>query len=152
MWKEFKEFAFKGNVIDFAVGVMIGGAFGKIVTSLVNDLLMPLVSLLTGDLDFTKLFIAMDGKQYANIGDAQAANAATLNYGSFITSVIDFLLIAVCVFLFVKLIGRLRGFGKTEPAPAAKEPRKCPYCLSGIAEEATRCPFCTSMLEEKPGC
>ena len=150
MWKEFKEFAFKGNVIDLAVGVMIGGAFGKIVTSVVNDLFMPVISLLTGNLDFTQMFIAMDGKHYDKITDAQAAKVATFNYGSFITAVIDFLLIALCIFLFVKLMNRLKGIGrKPEPAAPAKIARKCPYCLSEIADEATRCPHCTSMLEVK---
>ena len=148
MWKEFREFAFKGNVIDLAIGVMIGGAFGKIVTSVVNDLFMPVLSLITGSLDFTKMFIAMDGKKYTDLAAAQDAGAATFNYGAFIANVIDFLLIALSVFLFVKLINKLRT-KKAEPAPAAAEPRKCPYCKSGIAEDATRCPHCTSMLEEK---
>ena len=148
MWKEFKEFAFKGNVIDLAVGVMIGGAFGKIVTSVVNDLFMPVLSLITGSLDFTKLFIAMDGKQYADIEAAKAADVATFNYGAFLTNVIDFLLIALSVFLFVRLINKLRT--KKQDAPeAAPEPHKCPYCKSEISDGATRCPHCTSILEEK---
>ncbi len=149
MWKEFREFAFKGNVIDLAVGVMIGGAFGKIVTSVVNDLFMPVLSLITGSLDFTKMFIAMDGKQYADIEAAKAAEVATFNYGAFIANVIDFLLIALSIFLFVKLINKLR-IKKAEPAPAAApEPHRCPYCKSEISNGATRCPHCTSMLEEK---
>ena len=149
MWKEFKEFAFKGNVIDLAVGVMIGGAFGKIVTSVVNDLFMPVLSLITGSLDFTKMFIAMDGKHYADIEAAKAADVATFNYGAFLTNVIDFLLIALSIFLFVKLINKLRA-KKEEPAPvAAPEPHKCPYCKSEISDGATRCPHCTSVLEEK---
>ncbi len=147
MWKEFREFAFKGNVIDLAVGVMIGGAFGKIVTSVVNDLFMPVLSLITGSLDFTKMFIAMDGKQYADIEAAKTADAATFNYGAFLTNFIDFLLIALSVFLFVKLVNKLR-LKKAEAPAAVPEPRKCPYCRSGIAEDATRCPHCTSMLEE----
>ncbi|HWR22622.1 MAG TPA: large-conductance mechanosensitive channel protein MscL [Feifaniaceae bacterium] len=147
MWKEFRDFAFKGNVLDLAVGVMIGGAFGKIVTSVVNDLFMPVLSLITGSLDFSELFIAMDGKRYADLKAAQEANAATLNYGAFITSVIDFLLIALSIFLFVKLINKLNR-KKAEAAPAP-EPRRCPYCKSGIAEDATRCPYCTSVLEER---
>ncbi len=149
MWKEFREFAFKGNVIDLAVGVMIGGAFGKIVTSVVNDLFMPVLSLITGSLDFSqKLFIPMNGKRYDTLQLAQADGAATFNYGAFITNVIDFLLIALSVFLFVKLINKLR-LKKAEASAPAPEQRKCPYCKSGIAEGATRCPFCTSMLEEK---
>lgn len=148
MWKEFKEFAFKGNVIDLAVGVMIGGAFGKIVTSVVNDLFMPLLSLITGSLDFTNLFIAINSDvHYDKLADAQAAGVATFNYGLFITNVIDFLLIALSVFLFVKLINKLRLKKEETPAPAPEE-RKCPYCKSGIAEGATRCPHCTSKLEE----
>ncbi|MEL7601562.1 MAG: large conductance mechanosensitive channel protein MscL [Bacillota bacterium] len=148
MWKAFKEFAFKGNVLDLAIGVMIGGAFGKIVTSAVNDLFMPLLSVLTGSLDFSKLFLAMDGKTYKTIADAKEAGVATFNYGAFITAVIDFLLIAVCIFLFVKLINRIRRSKKEEPAPVAV-PRKCPYCRSEIAKEATRCPHCTSLLTEE---
>lgn len=148
MWKAFKEFAFKGNVLDLAIGVMIGGAFGKIVTSAVNDLFMPLLSVLTGNLDFSKLFLAMDGKPYKTIADAQAAGVATFNYGAFITAVIDFLLIALCIFLFVKLISRLRRSKKEDPSPVVV-PRKCPYCCSEIAKEATRCPHCTSILMEE---
>lgn len=149
MWKEFKEFAFKGNVLDLAVGVMIGGAFGKIVTSAVNDLFMPVLSILTGSLDFSKMFIAMDGKQYDSIAAAQAAKIATFNYGAFITAIIDFLLIAVCIFLFVKLINKLKRPKKQELAAAPATPRKCPYCCVEIAKEATRCPHCTSMLPEE---
>ncbi len=149
MWKEFKEFAFKGNVLDLAIGVMIGGAFGKIVTSAVNDLFMPVLSILTGNLDFSKMFIAMNGKQYESIAAAQAAKIATFNYGAFITAVIDFLLIAVCIFLFVKLINKLKRPKKQETAAAPASPRKCPYCCVEIAKEATRCPHCTSMLPEE---
>ena len=149
MWKEFREFAFKGNVIDLAVGVMIGGAFGKIVTSVVNDLFMPVLSLITGSLDFTNLFIPINSDvHYDKLADAQANGIATFNYGLLITNVIDFLLIALSVFLFVKLINKLR-LKKAEASAPAPEQRKCPYCKSGIAEGATRCPFCTSMLEEK---
>jgi large conductance mechanosensitive channel len=148
MWKAFKEFAFKGNVLDLAIGVMIGGAFGKIVTSAVNDLFMPLLSVLTGSLDFSKLFLAMDGKTYESIEKAQEASIATFNYGAFITAVIDFLLIAVCIFLFVKLISRLRRSKKEDPSPVVV-PRKCPYCCSEMAKEATRCPHCTSILTEE---
>ncbi len=150
MLKEFKEFALKGNVIDLAVGVMIGGAFGKIVTSVVNDLFMPLISLITGSLDFTNMFIPINSNvHYDKLADAQAAGVATFNYGLFITNVIDFLLIAFSIFLFVKLINKLRT-KKAEPAPAAApEPHKCPYCKSEISDGATRCPHCTSILEEK---
>ncbi|NLG25265.1 MAG: large conductance mechanosensitive channel protein MscL [Clostridiales bacterium] len=134
MWKEFKEFAFKGNVIDLAVGVMIGGAFGKIVTSLVNDLFTPLLSGLTGGVDFSNLAVKLGAGE----------GAPMLTYGAFIQSVIDFLLIAVCIFLFVKALSKLR-----KPAPAAvKAPaRLCPYCKTAIHDEATRCPHCTSQLD-----
>lgn len=135
LFEEFKKFAFKGNVIDMAVGVMIGAAFGKIVASLVGDLFMPLLSLLTGRMDFTTLSVTL----------GEGEGAAVLAYGSFIQTVIDFLLIAVCIFLFVKFITRLY---KKEEAPAAPA-RKCPYCRSAVDMEATRCPHCTSQLPEE---
>ncbi len=133
MWKEFKEFAFKGNVVDLAVGVMIGAAFGKIVTSLVTDIFTPLLSLITGKIDFSTLAV--------KFGEGDAA--ASLNYGLFIQAVIDFLLMAVCIFLFVKLISKFR---KPEPVAAKPAARKCPYCMSEIDSAATRCPHCTSQL------
>ena len=133
IWKEFKEFAFKGNVIDMAVGVMIGGAFGNIVTSVVNDLLMPLVSVLTGGVDFSGLGIKLsDGE-----------DAAVFAYGNFIQTVINFIIIAVCIFAFVKFVNKLK-----KPAEAPKPARKCPYCFGEIADEATCCPHCTSDLEK----
>ena len=131
--KEFKEFAFKGNVIDMAVGVMIGGAFSSIITSVVNNLFMPLLSLVTGRIDFTSLQIVM----------GEGENPAVFAYGTFIQNVIDFLLMALCIFLFVKMINNFRK--KEEPAPA-KAPRLCPFCKSAIADDATRCPHCTSQL------
>ena len=142
-FEEFKAFALKGNVIDLAVGVMIGGAFGNITSSLVNDIFMPLIGLLTGGLDFSSLFIALDGKHYDTLQAAADAGAATLNYGKFITTVVDFALIALCVFLFVKFMNRL----VPKKAEAPKKPaRVCPYCKSEIADDATRCPHCTSQL------
>ncbi|MEL7610019.1 MAG: large conductance mechanosensitive channel protein MscL [Bacillota bacterium] len=144
MWREFKKFAFRGNVIDLAVGVMIGGAFGKIVSSLVNDLFMPFISLLTGKMDVSALFVALDGKKYLTIADAQAAGSSTLNYGLFISTVIDFFLMAVCVFLLVKLLSKLH---KKQEEPAPEKPvRICPYCRTQIDDLATRCPHCTSAL------
>lgn len=131
--KEFKEFAFKGNVVDMAVGVMIGGAFSSIVTSVVDNLFNPLLSLVTGRVDFSSLQIVL----------GEGEDAAVFAYGMFIQNVIDFLLMALCVFMFVKLINRMRK--KEEPAPAAPA-RVCPYCKSEIAEDATRCPHCTSQL------
>lgn len=144
LWKEFKAFAFKGNVLDMAVGVMIGGAFSKIVTSVVNDLFMPVISLITGNLDYTNLFVALDGNAYATMEAAQEVGVATLNYGQFISTVIDFLLMAVCVFAFVKLIGKLHRKKAEEPAPK----RLCPFCRMEIADDATRCPHCTSEIAE----
>lgn len=146
MLKEFREFAFKGNVMDMAVGVIIGGAFGKIVSSLVADIAMPLISLITGGINFADMFIALDGGSYLTLADAQAAGAATLNYGVFITTFIDFICIAVVVFLLVKAINKLRSMKPEAPAEPAKQPRLCPYCFSEIADEATRCPHCTSEL------
>lgn len=144
---EFKKFALKGNVIDMAVGVMVGGAFSKIVTSLVNDLFMPVLSLLTGGMDTESLFIALDGGEYTSLAAAQEAGAATLNYGLFIQTVIDFLLIAICIFAFVKLISELH---KKEEAPApAPAPRLCPFCCKEVDKKATRCPHCTSELPEE---
>lgn len=131
--KEFKEFAFKGNVVDMAVGVMIGGAFSSIVTSVVNNLFMPLLSMVTGRIDFTKLQIVL----------AEGETPVVFAYGTFIQNVIDFILMAFCVFLFVKFINRFRK--KAEPAPA-KPARLCPYCKTAIADDATRCPHCTSQL------
>ena len=135
IWKEFKDFAFKGNVIDMAVGVMIGSAFSKIVTSLVNDIFMPLLSVLTGSVSFTDMAIKL----------GEGEEAAKFAYGNFIQTVVDFLLIAVCIFLFVKLITKLRK----KPEEAPKEPaRLCPFCKTEIHKEATRCPHCTSELSK----
>lgn len=143
-FKEFKEFAVKGNVIDLAVGVIIGGAFGKIVTSLVNDIVMPVITLVTGKLSFENLFIAFDGGSYATLKAAQDAGASTFNYGLFLTNVIDFLIIAFVIFLFVKQINRLKR--KPEPVPAPATTKECPYCRTSIHIDATRCPNCTSEL------
>ncbi len=150
IWKEFKEFAFKGNVIDLAVGVMIGGAFGKIVTSLVNDLFMPLLSIVTGSMgDLAARFVALDGKEYLSLAAVQEAGAPYIAYGSFISTVIDFLLMALCIFLFVKLITRLKAMPKHKKGAveeAIPAPRLCPFCKTEIHLEATRCPHCTSVL------
>ncbi|MCE5234506.1 MAG: large conductance mechanosensitive channel protein MscL [Clostridiaceae bacterium] len=151
MWKEFKEFAFKGNVIDMAVGVMIGGAFGKIVTSVVNDLFMPLLNIVTGSMgDLAAHFVALDGKTYADLAAVREAGAPYIAYGPFLSTVIDFLLMALCIFLFVKLITRLRsGVSRKKAAEEpATAPRLCPYCKTEIHAEATRCPHCTSVLDE----
>ena len=139
---EFKKFALRGNVVDMAVGVIMGAAFGKIVSSLVNDLLMPVLTLLTGGIDISNQFIALDGVQYDTLALAQEAGAATLNYGVFIQTVIDFLLIALCIFLLVKGINRLHA-----NKPAAPKPT-CPYCLEEIKPGATRCPHCAAALPQ----
>lgn len=150
MLKEFKEFAVKGNMLDMAVGVIIGGAFNGLVTALVNNVIMPLLSVFTGKLDFSQLFIAMDGKAYPTLADAEAAGASVVAYGSFISQVLNFLIMAFVVFLFVKTMNRMRDHGKKEEAPApAPTTKKCPYCLSEIPLAASRCPHCTSELSEE---
>ena len=139
MLKEFKEFAMKGNVLDMAIGVIIGAAFGKIVSSLVGDILMPPIGKLMGNLDFSSLFVALDGKSYASLEAAKSAGAPTINYGVFINTVIDFVIIAFVIFLLVRQINRLK-----KEAPAAPTTKECPYCFSQIPLKATRCPACTS--------
>ena len=142
MLSEFKEFALKGNVVDMAIGVVIGGAFGNIVTSLVNDIFMPIVSVLTGGVDFSNWFISLNGEKYATLAAAQEAGAATLNFGLLISAIINFIIIALCLFAVVKAMNKL----KKPEAPAAA-PRLCPFCKSEIADDATRCPHCTSELK-----
>ncbi|HHY18048.1 MAG TPA: large conductance mechanosensitive channel protein MscL [Firmicutes bacterium] len=148
MWKEFKEFAAKGNVVDLAIGVIIGGAFGKIVTSLVNDLIMPLISQITGKVDFTNMFLALDGNHYPTLEEAKAVGAATLNYGNFITAIVDFLIIAFSLFLIVRQVNRVRAI--TSPAVAAKPAvpttKICPFCQSEIPIKAVKCAYCTADL------
>jgi large conductance mechanosensitive channel len=146
MFKEFKEFAMRGSVLDLAVGVIIGAAFGKIVTSFVNDVLMPPIGLLIGKVDFSNLFIDLSGQHHASVAEAKAAGAATLNYGMFINNVIDFLLVAFAVFLLVRQVNR---FNRPAPAPAAAPTTKeCPFCMSTISLKASRCPNCTSQLSQ----
>jgi large conductance mechanosensitive channel len=142
MLKEFKEFALKGNVMDLAVGVIIGAAFGKIITSLVNDIIMPPIGLLLGKMDFTNLFINLSGKDFASLKAAQAAGAATINYGMFINVIIDFVLVAFAVFLLIRQVNRFKR--KEEAAPPAT--KECPFCVSAIPIKAVRCPQCTSEL------
>jgi large conductance mechanosensitive channel len=146
--QEFKKFALQGNVLDMAIGIIIGAAFGKIVSSLVNDVLMPPIGLIVGNLDFSGLFVNLSGQPYATLALAKAANAPTLNYGLFLNNVIDFLIVALVVFLMVKQINRL----KAKPAPAAAPTtRDCPRCLSAVPLRATRCAFCTSDLQPAAG-
>lgn len=142
--KEFKEFIMRGNVMDMAVGVIVGGAFSSIINSLVNDVLMPVISLATGKVDFTNLFIALDGQSYPTL-DAAKASTSVFAYGSFIQTVIQFLIIAFSIFMVVKGINMLRR-PKPEAAPTTKE---CPYCKSEIHIDAVKCPHCTSELPKK---
>lgn len=146
MLKEFKEFAMKGNVIDLAVGVVIGGAFGKIVSSLVADIIMPLVGILMGNVDFSNRFVALGNGSFKTIAEAKAAGVATLNYGLFINNVIDFLIVAFSIFMVIKFMNRLT---KKKPEVVVVTTKKCTYCLSEIPLEAVRCPHCTSVLEEE---
>lgn len=147
--KEFKEFAMRGNVIDLAVGVIIGGAFSAIVSSLVENIITPVITLLTGKVSFTDLFVALDGKEYATLAAAQEAGTSTINYGLFIQAVIDFVIIAFVIFLMIKGINKLTSIGKKEEAPVEEAPttKVCPFCKSEIAIDATRCPHCTSEVE-----
>jgi large conductance mechanosensitive channel len=149
--KEFKDFAVKGNVVDMAVGIIIGAAFGTIVGSLVADVLMPPLGLLIGNVDFSNLFIILkEGAQvgpYATPAAAKAAGAVTLNYGLFINTVISFLIVAFCVFFLIKVVNRLKR--EEAPAPAAPATKDCPFCFTAIPVKATRCPHCTSALTEK---
>ena len=145
MFKEFKEFAVRGNVLDLAVAVIIGAAFGKIITSLVDDIIMPPIGLLIGGLDFSNLFLSLSGQEYASLAAAKAAGAATINYGVFLNNVLNFLIVAFAVFLLVRQINRLKRETPVPP-PAATE-KSCPYCVSTIALAATRCPQCTSELK-----
>ena len=149
MLKEFKKFALKGNMIDLAVGVIIGGAFNGLVNSLVKDIITPALSLLTGKIDFTNLFIALDGNKYATLAEAQELGVATINYGNFISGLINFFIMAFVVFLLVKGINKLRTVNEKPEEPAAPTTKKCPYCQSDIAIAATRCPHCTSELKEE---
>ena len=142
--EEFKEFIMRGNVMDMAVGVIVGGAFSSIINSLVNDVLMPVISLATGKVDFTNLFIALDGQSYPTL-DAAKASTSVFAYGSFIQTVIQFLIIAFSIFMVVKGINMLRR-PKPEAAPTTKE---CPYCKSEIHIDAVKCPHCASELPKK---
>jgi large conductance mechanosensitive channel len=142
--KEFKEFAVKGNVVDLAVGVIIGAAFGKVVGSFVSDVLMPPIGRLLGGMDFSNLFISLSGKAFSTLAEAKAAGAPTLNYGLFLNAVIDFVIVAFAIFLLVRQMNRI----KREEAPAAATTRECPLCLSAIPLKATRCAHCTADLPQ----
>jgi len=143
MLKEFKQFAMRGNVIDLAVGLMLGSAFNKIVASLVGDILMPPIGVLLGKVDFSNLFINLSGQRYTSLAEAKAAGAATVNYGLFLNTVIEFVIVAFALFLLVRQINRLQRAAE----PAAPQTKECPYCFSRIPIQATRCPNCTSHLD-----
>ncbi|MBV4417911.1 large conductance mechanosensitive channel protein MscL [Clostridium tyrobutyricum] len=144
MLKEFKKFAMKGNIVDLALGVVIGGAFGKIVSSLVSDIIMPLVGLIIGKVDFSNLFITLGSGHFNTIAEAKKAGVPTLNYGVFINNVIDFLIISFSIFIVIRQLTRFTSRKEEEKASTTK---KCKYCLSEIPIEATRCPHCTSKLD-----
>jgi len=144
MLKEFKAFAMRGNVIDLAVGVIIGGAFGKIISSLVADIIMPPIGLLMGKMDFTNMFLTLSGNKFATLEEAKATGAVTLNYGLFLVALIDFLIIALVLFLLLRPINKLTKKPEPVAAPTTKE---CPYCFSTIPLKAVRCPNCTSELK-----
>ncbi len=149
MLKEFKEFAMRGNVLDMAIGIIIGAAFGAVVNSLVNDVLMPPIGLLLGKVDFANLFVVLQGGAanpgpYASLAEAQAAGAVTINYGLFINTIINFLIVALAVFFLIKGFNRLRA--PKEAPPAEPTTKECPFCFSTIPIKAKRCPYCTSEL------
>ena len=144
MLKEFKEFALRGNVMDMAIGIILGGAFGKIVASFVKDVLMPPLGLLLGNVDFANLFLDLSGKGYASLAAAREAGAPVIAYGTFLNTVVDFVFIAFAIFIVVKQMNRLK---KQEEAPAPEPTtKKCPHCLMEIPIDATRCGHCTSQL------
>lgn len=143
MFKEFKEFAMTGNVLDLAIGVIIGAAFGTVVTSLVNDIIMPPIGMAMGNVDFKDLFVALNGQSYASLAQAKNAGAPVIAYGQFVNTVLNFLIVAFAIFLVVKQVNRLR---KPATAPQAPSVKDCPYCANSIPAKAVRCGFCTSEL------
>lgn len=150
MWKEFKEFILRGNVMDMAVGIIIGAAFGGIVKSLVADIIMPPIGLLLGNVDFSNLYLLLKAGTpagpYASLADAQTAGAVTMNFGLFVNTLIEFLIVALAIFLLIRFINRLY---KPAPAPvAAPTTKDCPYCYSAVPLKATRCPHCTSPIDK----
>lgn len=145
MLKEFKEFIMRGNVLDLAIAVIIGAAFGKIIASLVDDIIMPPIGLALGNVDFANLFVNLSGKEYPSVAAAKAAGAATLNYGIFFNTIINFLIVAFVIFLLIRSYTKIqKPAPTTAPAPTTKD---CPYCLSAIPIKATRCAHCTSELK-----
>ena len=147
---EFKQFIMRGNVLDLAIGIIIGAAFNGIVQSLVNDIIMPPIGRILNNVDFSSLYINLSGGHYASLDEAKAAGAATINYGTFINTLINFLIIAFVVFLIVKWFNRMVRQEEAEETPPAPTTKECPYCLSTIPIKATRCAHCTSELAETP--
>lgn len=146
MLKEFKKFAMKGNVVDMAVGIIIGTAFGKIVTSLVSDIIMPPIGLLLNKVDFSNLYLNLSNDTYHSLAEAQASGAPTINYGIFLDTLINFLIVAFVVFLLIRQINRLQSRMRLASEPKTAE---CPYCFSHISKKATRCPNCTSDIPDR---
>jgi large conductance mechanosensitive channel len=144
MWKEFKEFVMRGNLLDMAIGIILGVAFGAIIISLVNDIIMPPIGLLLGGANFSNLFVSLNGQAYLSLDAAKAAGAPTINYGVFINTLINFLIVAFVLFLMIRAINRMRRKQEGSAVPTTKE---CPYCCTPIPISATRCPHCTSQLE-----
>lgn len=149
MFKEFRTFIMRGNVLDLAIAVIIGGAFGKIVTSFVNDVIMPPIGLLLGSADFSSLFINLSTTAHPKtLAEAKAASVPTINYGAFLNTVTDFLIVAFVIFMVVRAVNRLQQLqAKPAPTPAAPATKECPFCISSIPIKATRCPNCTSELK-----
>ena len=153
MFKEFKKFVMRGNVVDMAVGIIIGAAFGSVVRSLVSDIIMPPIGLLVGNVDFANLFIVLKGGKtpgpYTSLADANAAGAVTVNYGVFVNIILSFIIVAFAVFLLVRYINKMRQ--QKEAPPPKPATKTCPYCLSSVAIKATRCAYCTSELKTESG-
>jgi large conductance mechanosensitive channel len=145
MLKEFKEFAMRGNVLDMAIGIIIGAAFGKIITSFVADVLMPPIGLLLGKVDFANMFYTLSGPRFNKLAEAKTAGAVTINYGLFISTIIDFLIVAFVVFILIRQVNRMKR--RPEEKPAGSTTKECSYCASIIPIKATRCPHCTSELK-----
>jgi large conductance mechanosensitive channel len=145
MWNDFRAFIMRGNVVDLAIGVIIGAAFGRIVSSLVSDIIMPPIGLLLGEVDFSSIFITLSSHHYDTIAAAKAAGAPTINIGVFINAVIDFIIVALVVFLVMRYVNKMLP----KPPPAEPTTKDCPYCISAIPLAATRCPNCTSELPAK---
>ena len=145
MFKEFKEFAMRGNVLDMAVGIIIGGAFGKIITSFVGDILMPPVGMLIGKVDLSNMFLNLGDGTFTKLAEAKAAGVPTINYGLFLNTMIDFMIVAFAIFLLIRQVNRFKA--EPAPAPAAPTTKDCPLCFTAIPIKASRCPACTSELK-----